>query len=442
MQPQPARKHEDSRRGFIRGSSLLLAGAFPGAAIASQALGDAAVTQATPLRVGLIGCGFRGVALAAEALANQQVPTKLTAMADLFPDRVQQALRTLRGKFGDQVQVEPGMRCLGLDSHQRLLDSPVDVVLLATPPAFIPVHLEATIQAGKHVYAERPVAVDPPGVRRFLDSADLAASQGIVISVDTGYRLDSCILQTMQQLSSGVLGRLLFARAYSYASVPKSVARHKSQSDLEFQLRNWQQYCWASGDAVVANHVHNLDLINCLVGATPLQAHGFSGRALGAHNGLGTSAEHQAQEFTYPGGFMLFSACRQSAQPRPSVITLHGTDGWCDLVAGRIYSSQNQLVWQADQPTRPRVESRLDAMFDSLRALPGIASSTPGKLGISTESQHAVQWAADSTLTAILGRTAGQQSKTVKWNECLQSTNSLSDIERLCRLSDSPPVET
>lgn len=406
------RKPDDSRRGFIRGSSLFLAGAIPAGLASAAGLEQTSPTAERAIRVGLIGCGGRGMALANQLLRVSAGPTvRFTALADAFADRVQQTLRGLRGKYPDRVVVENANRFSGLESYRELLQTDVDLVLLATPPTFRPLHFEAAVAATKHIFAEKPIAVDVPGVKRFLAANERACAQNLVVGVGWEPRCDALTQATVQQLHAGAVGQIVFARAHSTAPRPSFKVRHKSQSELENQLRNWQHFQWTGGDSLVEQHVQNLDVINWILRSHPSEAQGVGGRNPLVEQRDGDVFDHHCVEYTYRDGTKLLSICEQRSDcgERRARLSVHGTQGWCDITAGKVFNLSNQLIWQAaEEPSSVR--------HDAARLLTAIANGA---------TLNETGFACESTLTAILGRMATCSGRAVTWSECFNSSIAL-----------------
>lgn len=424
-------QHVDNRRKFIRGSSLLIASALPaaGLAVANSAISSAAPassslqstlgsasasTRRRELKLGLVGCGFRGINVISNLLASQPGDCcwQLTAVADAFPDRMQQALRGLKGKFPQQVAVDSAARCLGLSGYQQLLEHDIDLVVLATPPAFRPEHFEAAVAAGKHVHSEKPIAVDVEGLRRFQAANLRAIEQGLVVSVGWPRLQQPPFQATLDQLRRRGIGRIVSARAFQNVRSPAPVAPSRSQAERDLQLRNWTQHAWAGGGPWIEPHVHNLDTINGLFGEHPLAARPAAPSTLSEVAELedfrsrsgqpGDWGRHQPVEFLYAGGISLLSYCQLVEAPLPAkrVLTVHGTQGHCDLLTGKIFDAAGRLVWRAPQITSE--SSQFDALTTAI-----------------TAGSHFNQAAAavEATHTAILGRTANSRGQRVEWNE-------------------------
>jgi len=422
------RKEEQSpasRREFIKGSSMLLAGgAIPGSIPLRPKLQR---MEAEPVRVGLIGCGVRGTALALQALNPLHGDVRLVAVGDVFEDRLQQAMRTLRsGPHRDRVEVGAQRRCVGLEAYRKVLESDADLIILAAPPGFRPLHFAAAVEAGKHVFAEKPVAIDAPGVRHFLATCQAATDRKLAVAVGLQRRHEPAYQATIAKLQSGAIGRINFCRAYWNQGLSWSRPRAKQHTELEYQLRNWGYFNWLSGDHIVEQHVHNLDVINWLLGDHPERAQGVGGRQVRAGAAFGQVYDHHTVEFTYPRGVKLLSMCRQMPNCWNTVGEFaHGSEGWADIAAGKIFDLDNRLLWQADE-VRQGHAGELESLFASLRS---------GKV------PNEGQYAAASSLTAIMGRMATYSGKEVTWVQCLNSQLSLGDTSLLSSLHDASPCQ-
>ncbi len=413
-----------SRRDFIKGSSLLLAG---GAIPASPTRSLPTTVGAEPIRIGLIGCGGRGTAIAQQALSPTHGEVRLVAMGDVFEDRLQQSMRALRsGPNRDRVEIDPQRRFVGLEAYRRVIDSDVDLVILATPPGFRPLQFAEAVAAKKHVFAEKPVAIDAPGVRQFLATCEQAADRKLAVAVGLQRRHEPAYQAMIARLQDGAIGRINFCRAYWNQGASWSRSRSKQQTELEFQLRNWGYFNWLSGDHIVEQHVHNLDVINWLLGSHPERAQGSGGRQVRTAADFGQIYDHHSVEFTYPNGVKLLSMCRQIPNCWNAVGEFaHGSEGWADLAAGKIFDRNNQLIWEAD-PGRRGHAGELENLFAALRS------------GIYPNEGY---FAAESTMTAIMGRMATYSGKEVTWSRCLNSSQSFADVAKLRTLNDPAPCQ-
>ncbi len=448
--------HEDNRRDFLRGSSLLLAGVLPAAnarsPLETQRAGTAAnCAQPRILKIGLIGCGRRGLSVTRELLAtaSAQLSIHLTAVADVFPDRLQQTLRSLKGQFPQTASVDANHRFVGASGFQALLHSDVDLVLLTAPPSLRPLHFEAAVAAGKHIYAERPIAVDASGIQRFEAANDCAIRKQLAVSVGIPRRSDPRFQATLAQLQQAAIGPLHSAEAYHWLSPPPPQPRHKQTTQFEFQLRNWRNHHSLSGGPWVESHLQNLDTINWLLNSHPTSAHpsmshdspsrerGFLSH-LASHDTPSRLLPHSTTplnvrtpastphftsshspisndtfivEFHYPSGLRLLSGCdtTASSQAARSILTVYGSSGHCDLLAGKIFDRNGRLTWQASNE-HPQPRRDFGQLSSLLSAIASGESFNQGALAV------------ESTLTAILGRTVAADGRPISWHDC-QMTN-------------------
>ncbi len=394
------------------------------------------------IKLGLIGCGSRGTAVAIKVLQAHQQTSKpavgaacprvrLVAVADVFEDRIQQAMRAIRSHCRDQVAPQC-QRFSGLDAYQNLLELDVDLVILAAPPGFRPLHFAAAVDAGKHVFVENPIAVDAPGVRSFSAANLIAIERNLAVMVGLPRRQESICRQTVQRLKEGAIGNIYFCRAYWNQNATWPRPRTRNQSELEYQLRNWQFFNWLSGDCIVAQHVQNLDVINGLLAAHPEKAQGVGGRQIRGGHDYGQNYDHHTVEFSYSNGVRLLSMCRQMSHCWNAVGEFaHGSEGWADINGGQIFDLNNQLVWSADTSS------------------PGSGAGSPGsEVGLAdwlTIARDRVpfnigQEAAESTMTAIMGRMATYSGKELTWKQCCRSTLALADTAALRSLADPAPI--
>jgi predicted dehydrogenase len=390
------------------------------------------------IKLGLIGCGSRGTSAVKQALntaspssdAGQVPPSgdvQLIAMADVFENNLHAAYRSLKGEYRDRVDLRD-RRFVGLDAYRQLLETDVDLVILATPPGFRPQHFEASVQAGKHVFMEKPVATDPAGVRRVLAANQLAQSKGLAVQVGLQRRHEFRYRECIERLQRGDIGDLLFGRVYWNGNGVWVRPRARRQTELEYQLRNWYYFTWLSGDHIVEQHVHNLDVINWLLQEHPVEAQGQGGRERRRGAEHGQIFDHHMVEFTYPSGFKLFSQCRQMPGCWQSVGEhVHGTAGSAELNRARIQDRHGYEIWKSDLEEKPGKgwQQELDHFLAAIRK---------------GEVPNECEAAATSTMTAILGRLATYSGKIVKWKDALGSGVQLADTDRLHSLDDSPPV--
>jgi predicted dehydrogenase len=360
------------------------------------------------LRVGLIGCGGRGRGAVEDVLAAGGDSIQIVALGDVFPERVTGARDYLKERFTAAGQAAAfdvsDERCFsGFDAHTKVLDAGLDLVLLATPPHFRPAHLAAAIARGVNVFMEKPVAVDAPGVRSVLASGEEALAKGLAIVAGTQRRHQRSYLETMQRVHDGAIGEIVAGQCWWNQGGLWMNPRQPEWSDMEWQLKNWLYFTWLSGDHIVEQHIHNIDVINWALRSHPVSANASGGRQSRTDPAYGHGFDHFAVELEYPGGVLIESHCRQIDGCAGRVAErLVGTKGIADP-NGWIKSDG---VWrfEGDQPN-PYVQEHVD-LLASIRA---------GK------PLNEARQVAESTLTAILGRTAAYTGQTITWEQMLAS---------------------
>ena len=379
------------------------------------------------IEIGLVGCGSRGIAVTRQALATPGGDVRLVAMADVFKSNLHTAYRTLKGKHPSQVAPDLH-RYVGLRGFSELLQDDLDLVILATPPGFRPQHFEAAVDAGKHVFMEKPVATDAPGVHRVLAASHRAQENGLAVQVGLQRRHEPRYRQCIDRIRSGAIGDPIFARAVWNGGVMRVHPREPQQTELEYQLRNWYYFNWLSGDHLVEQHVHNLDVINWLMDGHPTECQGQGGREVRKGPEHGQIFDHHAVEYSYPDGFKLLSQCRQiQGCTRMIGEQVYGTAGSCDFGLGTILDRQGRVRWRCDsKPVRDdQGRQQFQDLFAALRC---------------GERPHEAAYAAESTMTAIMGRIATYSGKLVNWDDAFHRGPQLADTDALGSLDDTPPV--
>ena len=306
-----------SRRSFITGASAaLLAGGVGGGAAANTASDVGRARGDATLRIGLIGCGGRGTGAAAQAMSTSG-PVELVAMADAFEDRLDNCYARLAemgesGSFesGKRLQVPAENRYVGFDAYRKVIDSGVDVIVHATPPGFRPEHFEYAVEQGKHVFMEKPVAVDAPGVRRVLKAAKAAKEKGLKVGVGLQRHHSAMYNETIDRIHDGAIGDVVALRVYWNGSGVWVRARKPGQTEMEYQMRNWYYFNWLCGDHIVEQHIHNIDVGNWVKGGHPVEAQGQGGRQWRNGPDHGEIFDHHFVEYTYDDGAVMLSQCR------------------------------------------------------------------------------------------------------------------------------------
>jgi predicted dehydrogenase len=398
-----------SRRAFLGRTTVAVGGALA-LQIGSPAVLSGPVNTQT-LRVGLVGCGGRGTGAAAQALSADR-NVELTAMADLFDERIQSSLGLLRKEVPEKIKVAPDRCFLGFDAHQKLMRSPVDVVLLATPPGFRPVHLAAAVEAGKHAFAEITAAVDSPGVRSVLQSAEVARRKNLAIVSGFCWRYDHALRAACEQIRKGAIGEIRSI----YATYLRGDLSHKhpeprkpGMADLEWQLRDWYDYVWLSGDpTIVCSGGHSVDKMSWWLGdVMPVKAVATGSRV---YPGDGNSFDNCFVAYEYASGIRGFLACRS----QPGCYTengdhIVGAKGICTIHHGRPVI-QGENPWRYAGPKTNMYQTEHDDLFASIRAGKPVNDGTR---------------MANTTLMAILGRMAAYTGQEVTWDQALNSQQSL-----------------
>jgi predicted dehydrogenase len=397
-----------SRRQFIESSA---------AATALGAVPHAHAAGSDVLRVGLIGCGGRGTGAASQAL-RADPGVRLVAMGDAFEDRLGQSLDTLAKDEGisAKVDVPPERRFVGFDAYRQVIASGVDVVLLCTPPHFRPIHLEAAVEAGKHVFAEKPVAVDAPGVRAVLATCERARAKGLSVVSGLGMRYDAGLRETVRRIRDGAVGEVLVLQANDYRGPIWVKPRQSDWSDMVWQMRNWYYFTWLSGDFNVEQHVHLLDTCSWAMGDRyPARAVGTGGRQQRTGPEYGHIYDHFAITYEYEGGAKLFATCRQQVDCANDISAqVLGTKGRAALNGSRRGGGpriEGGATWRYNGPPTDVYQAEHDALFASIRRGQPINNG---------------EYMAKSTLLAIIGRMAAYTGQVVTWEQALASEEDLS----------------
>jgi len=403
-----------TRRDFLKTSAVAGAALTGGLNLARAANAEGK----QEIKVALIGCGGRGTGAAVNALrANPAV--KLTAMADAFADSLQRSLKAVEKHCpdqADQIDVPEGRKFVGLDAFERAIDSGVDLVLLCSPPGFRPAQFEAAVEAGKHVFMEKPLATDAPGVRRIMAANQKAKEKKLAVAVGHHLRHEAKYREIVARVQNGDIGKLNFLRVYFNSNGVWIRPRKSDQTEMQYQVRNWYYFTWLSGDHIVEQHVHDIDIGNWIAGGHPVEAQGMGGRQVRVGKEVGEIFDHHAVEFTFADGVKMFSQCRHIPGCWNSFAQhAHGTKGIAELDG----YGQGILAADGAEPIRwSRGADGHQVEMDDLTA-----AILDGR------EYNEADWAADSTMTAILGRMATYSGKIVAWDEAVKSELDLSPKE-------------
>jgi myo-inositol 2-dehydrogenase/D-chiro-inositol 1-dehydrogenase len=402
-----------TRRDFLKTSALA------GATLAAPAILPGrmfAAENAETLRVGLIGCGGRGTGAAANAL-KADANVVLTAMGDVFPEPLEKSLKALQGaeEIATKVKVTPEKCFVGFDAYQKVLASGVDVVLLTAPPGFRPLHLKAAVAAGKHIFAEKPMAVDAPGVRSVLASAAEAKQKNLALVAGFCYRYNVGVRAFMEQIHNGTIGDIrTIHTAYNTAGV-WSKPRQPEWTDMEWQMRNWYYFTWLSGDHIVEQAVHNVDKMSWMMkDVPPKNCVAIGGRQVRTAPEFGHIYDHFAVVYEYDNDVRAFHFCRQQANTlSDNSDHVWGSDGVGHIV--RAFSGpfviRGKTNWRhREERMRDMYQTEHDELFASIR------SGKPINDG---------EWMAQSTMLAIMGRMAAYTGQLITWEEAMNSQENL-----------------
>ena len=365
----------------------------------------AAETNSDTLKIGLIGCGGRGTGAARDILNERNENVQLIALADAFEGRVNNCRNSLENDDNEAISgrtnVDDDHCFVGIDAYQQLLETDVDVVLNATPPYATARHIEAIIDAGKHIFAEKPAGVDPVGIRRVIAAAEKAEEQGLSFVAGTQRRHQRQYIETIEQLQDGAIGDILAMQVYWAGGIPFAHERQEGESDLAYRVRNWIPNCWTSGANIVEQHIHNIDVINWLKGEPPQSVFASGGRAwLPDEERYGDIWDNFSCDYEYPDGTHMYSFSRWWPQ---------GSDG---SVHERVVGSQGESNCQdmGESGINPMVQEHIN-----------LVNSIRGDGPYYNEGRQV----AYSTLTAIMGRMSAYTGRRILWNEAMESDLSI-----------------
>ncbi len=386
-----------SRRDFLKNTAVA------GATLAMAGSSRIFAQGTDKFKVGLIGAGGRGTGAALNCL-EADPSVEIVAIGDLFQDRLDHSLNQLKANFADRIKVTPQTCFTGFDNFEKVLASDVNLIILATPPHFRPQHLEAAVKAGKHVFMEKPVAVDPVGIRRVIAASEEADKKGLGIVAGTQRRHAKNYIEVMKRIHDGAIGEIVSAQCYWNMGFLWTRKKEAGWSDMEWQIRNWLYFTWLSGDHIVEQHVHNLDVVNWAFDEMPKSAMGMGGRQVRTSPDNGNIFDHFAIEFEYPNGARTLSMCRQIDGCASNVSErIVGTKGVALPGSGKI-TGENPC--DVGGSPNPYVEEHKDL----------IASIRAGK------PLNEGKTVAQSTMTAILGRMSAYTGQVIGMNWAIKNS--------------------
>jgi myo-inositol 2-dehydrogenase/D-chiro-inositol 1-dehydrogenase len=406
---------DTSRRQFIKTSSVAV-GSLLATPLILGARGGTA--PGDTIKIGLIGCGGRGSGAANQAL-HADPNVVLSVMADMFPDRLASSHDALKAdpEVGKRVQVPDANRFTGFDAYKQVLASDVDLVILATPPGFRPIHFKAAVEANKHIFTEKPMATDAPGLRSIMASVEESKKRNLAVVAGFCWRYNWAERAVFEKVHAGAIGdvRTIYG-TYNTGSL-WSKPRQPQWGDLEYTLRNWLYYTWLSGDHIVEQAIHTVDKMAwTMKDVPPLKAIGHGGRQVRVEPEYGNIFDHFAVTYEYPGGVRGFIFCRQQAGcANDNSDTIYGTKGTARVLGfggNPFIKGETEWKYTGKRPDMYQIEH--NELFASIRA--GKPINDGDRM-------------AKSTLTGIMGRMAAYTGKEITWEEALNSKENLMPAE-------------
>jgi myo-inositol 2-dehydrogenase/D-chiro-inositol 1-dehydrogenase len=415
------KKENQNRREFLSNITLGTIGAISAAGILtncsnSRAIETASIAAAPDLRAqapdgkvlkaGLIGCGGRGTGAAVNFL-DAGPNLEIVALGDVFQDQLDKCRQTL--KAARDVNVADEKCFVGFDSFEKVIDSGVDIVLLATPPHFRPAHVEAAVNAGKHIFQEKPIAVDPVGARSVMESTQKAKQKKLVMVSGTNRRYSKDYMEIHQRVANGEIGEIVSANTIRNGGALWWVERQSEWTDMEYMLRNWGNFAWLSGDHIVEMFIHNIDIINWHIGKEPVKAMAYGGRH---RRTSGDQYDHFNIVYDYDNGMQAHASTRQiSGCDNEQIMRITGTKGYADANVG-VYTHDGEVIWEvpgSNNPNWKMNDPRVQEHIDLVTAI---------RTGNYLNNSEAL---ISSTRMAIMGRMSAYTGKDVTWEEVLNS---------------------
>ncbi|MBX2841890.1 MAG: Gfo/Idh/MocA family oxidoreductase [Flammeovirgaceae bacterium] len=366
-------------------------------------------TNVDTLKIGLIGCGGRGTGAANQALSADD-NVILTAVGDVFPDKMEASITNLQQIHKDKVKIDNDHKFLGFDSYKKVLESDVDVVLLATPPAFRPGHLSAAIAAGKHVFCEKPMAVDVPGLKKVYAAAKAAKEKNLSLVSGFCWRYHFPKRETFGKVLNGDIGEVMSVYNTYNTGELWSRPRQPEWSEMEFKMRNWLYFNWLSGDHITEQAIHSIDMMSWAMGdVLPVKVTGTGGRQQRIDPKYGHVYDHFAIVYEYESGAKGFHFSRQQKNCTNSyAVDINGTKGNCmvDCIKRKHEIVSGGEKWRYRGEGNDMYQTEHNELFASIR---------------SGKHMNDGEWMANSTMLAIIGRMAAYSGQTITWEEAMKS---------------------
>jgi myo-inositol 2-dehydrogenase / D-chiro-inositol 1-dehydrogenase len=398
-----------SRRLFLKQTSLVAGGilAMPILSKANYFSGSE-----DTIKIALVGCGGRGTGAAVQALSTKQ-NVQIVAMADAFRDRLDSSYTSISEALKEsgsdkRLQVKEENKFVGFDAYKKAIPL-ADVVILATPPGFRPIHFEEAIRLNKHVFMEKPVATDPAGIQKVLEVAEDAKKKKLNVVVGLQRRYQTSYLELMKRLKDGAIGDIVAAQAYWDNDGVWVRPRKPGMTEMEYQMRNWYYFVWLCGDHITEQHIHNLDVINWAMDSYPVSAQGMGGREVRKGKDYGEIFDHHYVEFQYGDGTLLNSQCRHIKGTMSKVDELIvGTKGKVFFDNARITDLKGKVIYQFDKKNENQpYQAEHDELF---------AAVAKGEYKFWDAERGA-----KSTMTSILGRMATYSGQVIDWDKAINS---------------------
>ncbi len=407
-----------TRRQFLATSST----AALGSGLSASMIPNVHVNSREEIRVALVGCGGRGTGAVAQ-IFNTKGVTRLVAVADAFENKAKNAVKNLTNHAKEKVDVPADRIFSGMDAYKKAIDSECDLVVIATPPGFKPQQFDYAIQANKHVFMEKPVAVDAPGVRRVLAAVERSKKQQRMVAIGLQRRHEPKYMETMKRIHDGAIGDVILSRVYWNGGGIWYRDRKPGMTEMEFQCNNWYHFNWVCGDQIVEQHIHNLDVGCWAKNAYPVSCNGMGGgeQRMGGDRSKSQIFDHTFCEYTFADGSKMYSQGSHLRGGWNNVgEALHGTQGTA-IPAGRI-EGPNAWRFQGRSPGGHQQEQH--DMIDALMQ---------GKI------YNEGEYGAHSTFCAILGREACYSGKVLKWDDLLERGRDLTPGIDTYTMESVPP---